>query len=185
MLNRTTLLLLVSLFTSQLTASRLMLTSLSIGQEVSAKIGTSYDTGKDKTTVRLSPVKISGEQGKYISLHMSPSFSFPGRQVVAPAIVDFELQTVVRGRLSTDLYVVFIIDGKKIFLSSNRWAVKRPVPGRVWMGERLVFRMPSETFVMLTKANSLEIKFDAVTFSLGETQKQALRDFLTYMKPGN
>jgi len=115
---------------------------------------------------------------------MSPSFSFPGRQVVTPSIIDFELQTVVRGRLRTDLYVVFMIDGEKVFLSSSRWAIKRPVPGRVWVGERLVFRMPYETFVKIMKANSFEIKFDAVTFSVGETQKQALRDFLTYMKPG-
>jgi hypothetical protein len=78
-----------------------------------------------------------------------------------------------------------MIDGEKVFLSSSRWAIKRPVPGRVWMGERLVFRMPYETFVRITKANSFEIKFDAVTFSLGETQKQALRDFLTYMKPAS
>jgi hypothetical protein len=149
------------------------------------KVETSYDAEKDKTTIKLSPVKVSGEQGKYISLHMSPSFSFLERRVVTPSIVDFELQTVVRGRLSTDLYVVFIIDGEKIFLSSNRWAVKRPVPGRVWRGERLVFRMPYETFVKLSKADSVEIRFDAVTFSVGETQKQTLRDFLTYMKPAN
>jgi hypothetical protein len=76
-----------------------------------------------------------------------------------------------------------MIDGEKVFLSSSRWAIKRPVPGRVWMGERLVFRMPYDTFVKITKANTFEIKFDAVTFSVGETQKQALRDFLTYMKP--
>ena len=44
--------------------------------------------------------------------------------------------------------------------------------------------MPYETFVKITKANTFEIKFDAVTFSVGETQKQALRDFLTYMKLG-
>jgi hypothetical protein len=51
------------------------------------------------------------------------------------------------------------------------------------MGERLVFRMPYETFVKITKANTLEIKFDAVTFSVSETQQQVLQDFLTYMKP--
>lgn len=153
-------------------------------QDDPAKIETIYDAERDKTIIRLAPVQISGEQGKYHSLQMSPSFSFRGRQVVTPSLIDFELQTVVRGRLRTDLYVVFIIDGEKLFLSSNRWAIKRPVPGRVWMGERLVFRMPYETFVKLTNANSFEIKFDEVTFQVGETQKQALRDFLTYMKPG-
>ena len=53
------------------------------------------------------------------------------------------------------------------------------------MGERLVFRMPYETLVKITKAKTFEIKFDAVTFLVGETQKQALRDFLSYMKPAS
>jgi hypothetical protein len=152
-------------------------------QAETAKIETVYDAAKDKTTIRLAPFRLASDQDRYISLHMSPSFSFSGRQVLTPSIIDFELQTVVKGRLRTDLYVVFIIDGEKVFLSSNRWAVKRPVPGRVWVGERLVFRMPYETFVRITKATTFEIKFDAVKFSMGEPQRQALRDFLTYMKP--
>lgn len=114
---------------------------------------------------------------------MSPSFSYAGVQPTTPAIVDFELQTVVKGRLRTDLYVVFMIDGEKVFLSSSRWAVKRPVPGRVWVGERLVFRMPYETFVRITNAKTLAIKFDAETFAVGETHLQALRDLAAYMKP--
>jgi hypothetical protein len=148
-----------------------------------AKIETFYDSNKDRTTVRLAPVEIASGQGKYHSVHMSPSFNFPGHQPTTPAIVDFELQTVVRGRLSTDLYVVFIIDGETVFLSSNRWAVKRPVPGRVWMGERLVFRMPYETFVKVTNAKEFEIKLDQVKLSVGETQRQALRELLNHMKP--
>jgi hypothetical protein len=44
--------------------------------------------------------------------------------------------------------------------------------------------MPYETFVKLTGAKTFEIKFDGVKFSVGETQKQALRELLTYMKPG-
>ena len=181
MFHRITLLL-VSLFITQ-TAPGLMLTRAS-AQEPGSKVETSYDAAKDKTTVKLFPIQISGEREKYISLHMSPAFSFPGQQLITPDIIDFELQKVVRAKLlRTDLYVVFMIDGEKVFLSSNRWAVKRPVPGRVWVGERLVFRMPYETFVKITKAASIEIKFDAVTFSLGETQKQALQDFLSYMKP--
>jgi hypothetical protein len=147
------------------------------------RIQTSYDSRKDRTTIRLAPVEISGERGRYHSIHMAPSISFPGQQLVTPAIVDFELQTVVKGRLSTDLYVVFIIDGETVFLSSNRWAIKRPVPGRVWVGERLVFRMPYETFVKITKAKAFEIKFDAVRFLVGETQKQSLREFLAYLQP--
>jgi hypothetical protein len=147
-----------------------------------AAVEVTYDKAKVRTTVRLAPVLISDGQDKYRSLHMSPSFSFPDHRFAAPAIIDFELQTIVKGRLKIDLYVVFVIDGETVFLSSNRWAVKRPVPGRVWVGERLVFRMPYETYLRITKAKTFEIKLDGVTFPVGEVQKQALREFLNQMK---
>jgi hypothetical protein len=149
-----------------------------------AMIQSVYDDKKNTTTIRISPMQISGTRDKYRSLHMSPSFSFAGSRLrEPPSIIDFELQTVIKGRLNSDLYVVFIIDGEKVFLSSNRWAIKRPVPGRVWVGERFVFRMPYETFVKITKSKDFQIKFDAVSFTVGETQKQALRELLSYMKP--
>jgi len=185
MVNPSTLLLALILSVSQLTmVLSANQAAVSVEPQDSAKIETTYDAEKDKTIIRLAPMEISREQGKYVSLRMSPSFSSPGRQVVTPSTIDFELQTIVRGRLRTDLYVVFMIDGEKVFLSSSRWAIQRPIPGRVWMGERLVFRMPYETFVKITKANSFEIKFDAVTFPVGEKQQQALRELLPYMKPG-
>ena len=147
-----------------------------------AKIETTYDSIKDRTTVRLAPVQISGEKDKYHSLHMAPSFSFPGHQLQRPSNIDFELQTIVKARfLDSDLYVVFIVDGETIFLSSNRWAIARPVPGRRWVGERLVFRMPYETFVKITKAKKFEIKFDGVKFEVGEPQMQTLREFASKM----
>lgn len=147
------------------------------------KIETSYDADKDVTTVRLAPVQISGENGKYRSLQMLPSFSYRGTELRTPEIIDFELRTVVKGRLDTDLYVLFVIDGEKVFLSSNRWAIKRPVPGRVWMGERLVFRMPYEIFVKITKAKALEIRFDEVRFSFSEEHLRMLRAFGEHMQP--
>lgn len=150
----------------------------SVSRDAAPKVEGSYDAAKDETTVRLAPVKISSGQGKYVSIHMSPSFKFPGRSLLQPEIIDFELQTVVRGRLSTDLYVVFIIDGETVFLSSNRWAIKRPVPGRVWIGERLVFRMPYETYVKITKARSFAIKFDQIKFSVGKTRQEAWLELL-------
>jgi hypothetical protein len=147
------------------------------------KIETVYDTVKDRTTVRLAPVKISGEKDKYHSLRMMPSFSFQGHEMKRPSIIDFELQTVVKVRLlDTDLYVVFIIDGETIHLSSSRSAIFRPVPGRRWMGERLVFRMPYETFLKITKAKQFEIKFDGVKFEVGEPLMQALREFSSKME---
>ena len=140
-------------------------------------VETTYNNVKNRTTVRLLPIKISGEKDKYHSLHMSPSFSYPGQTSAAPSIIDFELQTVVKGRLRTDLYVVFVIDGEVVFLSSSRWAVKRPIPGRVSMGERRVFHMPYETLLKLSRAKRLEIKTDAVRFEVREKELQAIRDF--------
>src|SRR2546425_7440598 len=147
-----------------------------------AKIETTYDSIKDRTTVRLAPVQISGEKDKYHSLHMAPSFSFPGHEPQRPDIIDFELETVVNARLlDTDLYVVFIVDGETIFLSSNRWGIPRPAPGRRWVGERLVFHMPYETFMKVTKAKKFEIKFDGVKFEVGEPQMQTLRELASKM----
>jgi hypothetical protein len=150
----------------------------------SPKIETSYDADKDRTTIKLARVQIAGEQDKYKSLWMSPAFSFPGKSLQSPPeIIDFELQTVVNvKRLSTDLYVLFVIDGEKVFLSSSRSAIKRPVPGRVWIGERLVFRMPYETFVKITKAKTFALKFDGVVFPVGESHLQMLRDFFKEMR---
>jgi hypothetical protein len=146
------------------------------------KIETMYDSVKDRTTLRLAPVKISGEKDKYHSLHMMPSFSFQGHEMKRPSIIDFELQTVVKVRLlDSDLYVVFIIDGETIHLGSSRSAIFRPVPGRRWMGERLVFRMPYETLVKITNAKRLDIKFDGVKFEVGEPQMEALRQFSSKM----
>ena len=165
----------------------LLTTAICLGQRLqtetaaTAKIETTYDSAQHRTTVRLASIQISGERDKYRSLHMAPSFSFPGREPQRPNIVDFALQTVVKGRLDSDLYVVFIIDGETIFLSSNRWGIARPVPGRRWVGERLVFRMPYETLLKITKSKQFEIKFDGVNFAVGEPQMQALRDFVRQM----
>jgi len=147
-----------------------------------AKIEVIYDRGKDKTTVRLQPVRISGEKGKYHSLHMAPGFSYTGREPRTPEIIDFELRTVVKGKLKIDLYVLFIVDGEKIFLSSNRWGVKKGRLGRGWMGEHLVFRMPYETFLKITGASSFEIKLDNVSFPVGEEQLEALRELAGQME---
>jgi hypothetical protein len=141
------------------------------------QVETTYDEIKDKTTVRLLPVPISSAKAQYHSVHIAPAFSYPGRKFKKPEIIDFEVQTVVKTRLKIDLYVVFVVDGETIFLSSNRSAVKRPVPGKRWSGERLVFRMPYETLLKLTKAKTVDIKMDGVVFPLTEPVLERLRMF--------
>jgi hypothetical protein len=142
------------------------------------KIETTYDRGKDKTTVRMNPMQISGDKGRYHSLHLAPAYSFPGQVPRPPEIIDFELRTVVKARkLRVDLYVLFVIGGEKIFLSSNRWGVKKPVPGRPWVGERLVFRMPYETLRKLANAKQASIRMDGIDFELSDDHLRALRAF--------
>jgi hypothetical protein len=177
------LLLILSLFPGASPAQILQPAAPMPSLQADLKVETSYDPMKDKTTVRLPAVHISGDNGKYRSLHMSPAFTYRGKESRTPDIIDFELRTVVKGRLDSDLYVLFVIDGEKVFLSSNRWAVRRPVPGRVWVGERLVFRMPYETFVKITKAKALELRFDEVKFSLSEEHLRMLRAFGDYIEP--
>lgn len=144
-------------------------------QAAPREISTVYDRTKDKTSVRLPPVQISGPKGKYHSLHMAPAFSYPGQKPRTPEIIDFELHTVVKGKLKVDLYVLFIVDGEKIFLSSNRWGVKKGKLGRAWMGEHLVFRMPYETFSKIINSRTFEITFDGVSFPVGVEQIETLR----------
>lgn len=155
----------------------LFLLSTPIRAQDSGTIITAHDVGKNITTVKVVPVKISGDKDKYHSLHLSPAFSYPGHQPKLPEVVDFELLSVVKGKLRVDLYVVFVIDGETIFLSSNRWGIKRPVPGRRWMGERLVFRMPYQTFLKMAAAKTVAVKLDAVLFEFGEEPMKVLRNF--------
>jgi len=142
------------------------------------KTQTTYDSVKDKTTVRLLPVKISGPKAQYHSIHISPAFSYPGKSFQKPQQIDFEVQTVVKTKLKVDLYVVFVVDGEEIFLSSNRSAMRNPVPGKKWIGERLVFRMPYDTLMKITRARSVEIKLDGVRFPIEETVLEQVREFV-------
>ena len=142
-----------------------------------SQILTTYDKAKDKTTEQLSPVKVSGAKAQYHSIHIAPAFSYPGQAFKRPDIIDFEVQTIVKTKLKIDLYVVFLVDGETIFLSSNRWAVRRPVARKRWIGERLVFRMPYDTLMKITKARAVEIKMDAVRFPLTDAVLVELRQF--------
>ncbi len=160
----------------------LFLLSTTIFAQESGTIITAHDQGKNITTVKVVPVKISADKDKYHSLHISPAFSYPGHQPRLPETIDFELQTVVKGKLRVDLYVVFIVDGETIFLSSSRSGIKRPVPGRRWMGERLVFRMLYQTFLKMAAAKTIAVKLDAVQFEFGEEPMKAIRDFAKHIQ---
>lgn len=111
------------------------------------------------------PIPISGPKGRYHSLTCSVSYPYDGFPLLPKTVVRFELVSVVKARkLNTDLYVVFVLDGKEIHFSSNRSAIRRPVPGKPWIGERMVFLIPFEQFQKMTKANTLSVKLGGVTF---------------------
>jgi hypothetical protein len=92
-----------------------------------------------------------------------------------PKTVKFELVSVVKARkLNTDLYVVFVIDGKEIHFSSNRSAIRRPVPGKPWIGERMVFLIPYEQFHNMAEAKTLSVKLGGVMFDFDEEMRRAI-----------
>lgn len=137
---------------------------------------TRYDKAKDLTTVSLLPFQISGKKDNYYSLHLTASFDYPGQSFKVPDSFRLEIKSVVKGRkLNPDLYVVFIIDNKEIHLSSNRWAVKNPLPGRAAIGEVMVMKMPSAMFLAFVTAKEIGIKMGGTRFPLTWIHQQTLR----------
>jgi len=148
-----------------------------------AQIDTKYDQNKDITTVSLPPLQVSGEKDEYFSLHVAISFDYRGHTLRPPDFLRFEIRSVVKVRkLNPDLYVVFLVDGETIHLSSDRWAIKNPVRGKSWIGERMVFRMPYDTFIKLTKAGVVAIRMGGARFDLPERSLQRLRDLQFYVR---
>lgn len=137
-----------------------------------------YNPLKNETTVRLPPSQLSGQKDRYHSLSYSIYYSYPGLEATTPKDVNFELISVVKARrLNTDLYVVFVVDGKEIHFSSNRSAIPRPVPGRLWIGERMVFTIPREEFMKMAAAEKLGVKLGSVSFEFNKANRAAVRAF--------
>ena len=125
-------------------------------------------------TVRSKSIPISGPKDRYHSLSFSISYPYP-EVLVLPKTVKFELVSVVKARkLNSDLYVVFVIDGKEIHFSSNRSAIRRPVPGKPWIGERMVFQIPYEQFHKMVEAKTLSVKLGGVTFDFPDNARRAM-----------
>lgn len=135
-----------------------------------------YDPVKGVTTVSMSPQSITGPKGQYHSLTFSISYSHPGSAPTPGNEFDLELVSVVKARtLNTDLYVVFVADGEEIHFGSNRSAIRNPVRGKPWIGERMVFRIPREDFIKLASAKKLSVKLGAVSFDFTDAHLFAMR----------
>lgn len=142
-----------------------------------------FSPTKNETTIRLPSTRLSGPKDRYQSLAYAIYYSYPGTKASLPKNVNFELVTVVRERqLDTDLYVVFVVDGKEIHYSSNRIAIPRPVPGRLWVGERMVFSIPREDFMKLAAAEKLGVKLGGVSFEFNEAARASVRAIAEAMK---
>ena len=125
--------------------------------------------------IRSESVPISGPKGRYHSLSFSLSWLHHNDGPIPPKTVKFELVSVVKARrLNPDLYVVFVLDGKEIHFSSNRSAIRRPVRGKPWIGERMVFSIPYEQFDNMTKAKTLSVKLGTVTFDFSRETRLAM-----------
>jgi hypothetical protein len=142
--------------------------------------GIETTVAKGTSTVRMTALKIGGEKDHYYSLHLALSYTYEGAEPAMPKFIDFKILTVVKKRrLNPDLYIVFVIDSERIFLSSNRSAVKNPVPGKRWIGERIAMRMPLETYLKLARADSSVIQMGRTSFVIGSEQKVAMLKLLT------
>lgn len=138
---------------------------------------------KNETTLRLLPAQLSGPKDRYHSLSYSIYCKYPGTEATAAKDVNFELVSVVRARrLDTDLYVVFVVDGKEIHYSSNRSAIPKPVPGRLWVGERMIFSIPREDFMKMAAAEKLGVKMGGVSFDFNEATRITIRSFAEALK---
>jgi hypothetical protein len=141
-------------------------------------IETVYDAQKNLTTVRSPLMHLSDDKDKYHSLDFSLRYSYSGQVLRVPERINFDLVSVVKARkLNTDLYVVFLVDGKPIHFSSNRSAIRNPVRGRSWIGEQMIFLIPYEDFLKLAAADKLAIKLGGVTFELSPELRNSLRAF--------
>lgn len=151
---------------------------LVLAQDGAKQIEIVFDAQKNVSTTRLPSTQISGPKDRYYSLAYSVYYSYPGKIATPPRDVNFELVSVVKARtLNTDLYVVFLVDGKEIHFGSSRSAIRKPVPGKTWIGERMVFHIPRQDFLKLAEADKLGVKLGGVSFEFGEETLNSIKDF--------
>lgn len=136
------------------------------------RIITNEQTGA--AIIQSKPIPMSGPKDRYHSLSLSISYPFHP-DWSWPKKMKFELVSVVKARrLNSDLYVVFVVDGKEIHFSSNRSAIRNPVPEKPWIGERMVFQIPYEEFHKMVKAKTLSVKLGGVTFDFPDTVRRVM-----------
>lgn len=146
-------------------------------------IQTLYDKQKNVTTVLLPTTRISGEKDRYHSLDFSISYNYVGETKHLPDRVKVELISVVKARrLNTDLNVVFVLDGEEKHFGSSRSAILKPVPGRLWIGEQMIFSIPFSDFEKFASAERIGVKLGSVAFEFDNEARDLVREFSRAMK---
>jgi hypothetical protein len=134
------------------------------------------DGWRINTTLQLDSIPISGPKDRYHSLSFSIRYEHTTGPRTTPDVVNVDLVSVVKARkLNTDLYVLFLADGRELHFGSSRSAIPKPVPGRPWIGERMVFHMPREDFLKWAEAEKLGVKLGGVVFDFSEEDRDAVR----------
>lgn len=165
------------------TISFLVLVCFTTFGQTSDKVVTTFDETKNLTTTKLGPVRLAGDSERYHSLDFTLLAEYAGKTKQTPEPIFFDLVSVVKARrLNTDLYVVFLIDGREVHFGSNRSAIRKPVPGRLWIGERMTFSIPYDDFVKMTNAKKLSIRMGGTVFEFNVETMGALQSFLKQMK---
>ena len=159
------------------------LLAFSTPQDDSPLVQVVTDARTGAITVRSKSIPISGPKDRYHSLSFSISYPHPHNAPTPPKTVKFEIVSVVKARrLNSDLYVVFVVDGKETHFSSNRSAIRRPVPGKPWIGERMVFLIPYAELEKMTKAKTLSVRLGEVTFDFDDNARRAMGEIELAMR---
>jgi len=144
-----------------------------------AQTETSSEDNFTLTAMVKNPVRLAREKDRYHSLDFSLSAKWNPDSDKQPKEIEFTLISVVKAKkLNSDLYVVFVVDGKELHFGSNRSAIKRPVPGRTWIGERMVFQIPFDDYLKLVAAEKLALKMGDIVFDFDERARAEVRGFV-------
>jgi hypothetical protein len=145
-------------------------------QDQGARPAATPDGYRINATLQLDSILLSGPKDRYHSLSLSIRYAHTTGERNTPDVVNVELVTVVKARkLNPDLYVVFLADGRERHFGSSRSAIRNPVPGKPWIGERMVFHVPREDFLKWTEAEKLGVKLGGVVFDFSELDRAAVR----------
>lgn len=143
------------------------------------EIRTGYHEASGWGSVELRPMRVSDDP----ELTLTALFRFRGRRPSAPP-TDVSLAIASHGerpRFASAHSLVFLLDGKRRLPIGEMFRVVDTTRGET--RETLALHVPTRVVLALAAARSVEGKIGATSFTLGEEQLEALRDFASRMDP--